>query len=272
MAGFYAQVTQATVDLVTSHAPIFLQDGMSEFRPIAISLLVWQGFKVAFNHEPANRIASLLVAIAMTYAALVYYNAPFPGVGRSLTKIITDGGADLAQQIDTSTEEDVGRAVSDLSGDMPASSWNIVANAAAETRYFIIVLAMSAMQFIMLGIIAFAFVAIGVLVMIGPILIPFFLVPGLDWLALGWFRSLIQYSFFPVIGNAFISVFGNVWMNFFAQFRGDMDPQKVASLMTQIIILSMAGIYGILKVPQLVAGIFSGSSGISAMPGFGWWR
>lgn len=272
MAGFYAQVTQATIDLVTTHSELFLQSGMTEFRAIAICLVVWEGFKVAFHMQPANRIASLLVSIAITYAALVYYRAPFPGVGKGLTKIITDAGADFAQQIDTSTEEDVGRAVSDLQGDMPATAWGIVTSAPALTRYFIIVLATSFMQVAILGIIAFGFVADGILVMIGPILIPFFLVPGLDWLATGWFRSLIQYSFYPVIGSAFVSIYGSVWMNFFSQFHGDMDVQKFGALLTQILILSMAGIYGILKVPQLVSGIFSGSSGISAMPGIGWWR
>lgn len=270
--GFFAQVTQATVNLVTSHAGVFNSAGMSMFRTIAVILVIWECYKIAFMHEPAPRLASLAISIALTYSALVFYSTPFPGVGRNLTQIVTDGGADLAQNIDTSQEEQVGAAVANIMGGMSGSAWNIVTNTAAATRYFIIVLALSAVQIVMLGIIAFGFVAVGVLVMIGPVLIPFVIVPHFEWLAMGWFRSLIQYSFYPVIGNAFISVYGTVWMNFFNQLQGPVDSQKMAALLTQVVVLSMAGMFGILKVPQLVAGIFSGSSGLNAMPGIGWWR
>src|ERR1700693_2675019 len=98
--GFFAQVTQVTINLVTSHSAVFLADGMFLFRGIAIVLVVWEGFKVALEMQPANRIAALLVSIAITYSALVFYSAPFPGVGKNLTQIVTDAGTDLANQLD----------------------------------------------------------------------------------------------------------------------------------------------------------------------------
>lgn len=219
---------------------------------------------VAFRQQPAERLMTLLIYISLTYGTLVFY--------QQFTQAITSGGADMAQQIDTSIEEQVGSAIANLTGNMSASSWNIVTNPAASIRYYLILLALAAVQVAMLGIIAFGFVAIGALVLIGPVMIPFILIPGLDFIATGWFRCLVQYSFYPVIGNAFVYVYAMVWLNYFQQFNGPMDAATIARLILQIIVLSIAGVFGILKIPSFVSQIFSGSSGLSAMPGIGWWR
>jgi len=270
--GFFAQVTDATVTLVTRFGPVFNSIGIGMFKGIAVSLVVWEGFKVAFHVEPPGRIAGLLVSLAITYSALVYYSAPFPGVGKNLHQIVTDAGVEIAQQIDTASEQQLGELIANVQGSMSGSAWQMVVNTPQALETFIIAMALSAVQIVMLAIIAFGFVAVGVIVLLGPIMIPFLPVPYLDWLATGWFRALIQYSFYPVVGNAFVFVYGTVWINYFAQYSGPMDSQRIAGLFVQLIVISMAGVFGILKVPQLVSHIFSGSSGIGAFPGFGWWR
>lgn len=271
MNGFYAQIVQATIALVTSMGPVFLAAGIAEFRAIVVILFIWEGFKIAFLLEPATKLATLLVYVAIVYSALVYYSAPFPGVGRNLTQVITDGGANMAQTIDTTMEEKVGAAVATTMGNVTGSSWDVVLNPMAAIRYYAILFATSAIQIAMLGVISIGFVVIGILALIGPILIPFALVPGLDWLATGWFRCLIQYSLYPVVGNAFVLIYGTVWLNYFSQFNSQMDSQTIASLFIQIIILSLAGVYGIFKIPRIVSEMCSGSSG-SGISSFGWWK
>lgn len=270
--GFFAQITDATVSLVTSHGGPFVSAGIGMFKGIASALIVWEGFLIAFRAQPPSRLASLMVTMCITYSALVFYSAPFPIVGRNLTQIITDAGTDMANQMDTATEEQVGRMISGMTGDAGASSWNIIENAMANVRYFIVIFALSGMQIVMLAIIAYGFVAQGVLVLVGPIFIPFLMVPHMEWIATSWFRCLIQYAFYPVIGNAFIFVYGTVWLNCFSQIHGDFTVTQIAAYFVYILVFSAAGIFGILKVPRLVAEIFSGSSGTSAVPAIGWWR
>ena len=53
-------------------------------------------------------------------------------------------------------------------------------------------LAVTAARVVLLAVIAFGLAATGVAVLVGPVFIPFFLVPQLDWLFWGWVKSLLH--------------------------------------------------------------------------------
>ena len=53
---------------------------------------------------------------------------------------------------------------------------------------------------------SFGIIASAICALIGPLFIPFFIVPTMEWIFWGWLKSFVQYSFIPVIANAFISV------------------------------------------------------------------
>jgi type IV secretory pathway VirB6-like protein len=55
-------------------------------------------------------------------------------------------------------------------------------------------------------IIAYGFIATAVCVLLGPVFIPFFIVPKLEWLFWGWFRCFLQYAFYQVIAAAVVFV------------------------------------------------------------------
>ena len=57
------------------------------------------------------------------------------------------------------------------------------------------------------AVIAFGLIASAVCALLGPIFVPFFIVPKLDWLFWGWLKSFIQYSFIPVVAIAFLMIF-----------------------------------------------------------------
>lgn len=266
------QVTQTTLALIASLGGVFLATGLAEFRIIVVILFIIEAARIGFGNQPANRLANMLVYVAIIYAVLSYYQTGIPGVGRNVTQIVSDAGISMAQVLDTTIDERVGTAVAKISGQFGGSAWNIVLNTGAAVRYFIIVLALAAVAAAVLAVTAYGFLALGVIILVGPVLIPFALIPGLDWLATGWFRSLIGFSLYPIIGQAFVYVIGTVLLGFFDQFGGPMDTQKAAALFLQIVIICMASVFGILKVPHLVSAITSGSSGLSAMPSIGWWR
>ena len=77
-------------------------------------------------------------------------------------------------------------------------------------RYYGIVIVLSFAQAAVLAVISFGFVAVGVCALVGPVFIPFFIVPQMEWMFWGWFRTMVQYAFYPVIGNAFVYIYGTV--------------------------------------------------------------
>ena len=76
--------------------------------------------------------------------------------------------------------------------------------------YAIVIILLSAAQAIAIVVIAYGFIATAVCVLVGPVFIPFFIVPKLEWLFWGWFRCFIQYAFYQVIAAAVVFVIGNL--------------------------------------------------------------
>jgi len=100
-----------------------------------------------------------------------------------------------------------------------------------------------------------------VLILVGPIFVPFFVVPKLDWLFWGWFKAFLQYSFYQVIANAFVFIFAKLLLGFLAL---DMNGMTVSQWMTQfpaLFIFLLIAIFGLLKIPTLTNHLFSGSAG-----------
>ena len=212
------------------------------------------------------------MSIAFVFGMLKYYDSPMPGIGRSFHSVITDQGADLAGQIEAKSTEDIAKKIAEVYESMESPSGPSIFDAMQLVRYYGIVIVLSFAQAAILAVISFGFVAAAICVLIGPIFIPFFLVPHMEWMFWGWFKTLVQYAFYPVIGNAFVYVYGQLMLNFFEAHKPPYDSAMIAGLFLQVLLMAIAFVWGVLKVPTLVSSVFSGRSGDHAFPGIGWWR
>jgi hypothetical protein len=205
---------------------------------------------------------------------LIYsYDSSFMGTGVSFHKTITSTGAELANLIDHSISDRLVAKFGDLiTGMQPPGVGNLITNSAGWIHYWFIVGATGLMQGVCLFVISFGLVCIAVLVVIGPLTIPFLLVPRMEWITWGWFKSLIQYSFYPVVANLFVYVYGIIMIDYFTLHPGPYTTANVAGMLLMLLTLSVTCCFGILKLGQLVSGIFSGEAGHSAFPGIGGWR
>ena len=86
---------------------------------------------------------------------------------------------------------------------MQPDAWSILAN----LMYWTVLLLVAVAKALSLAVIAFGLIASAVCALLGPIFVPFFIVPKLDWLFWGWLKSFIQYSFIPVVAIAFLMIF-----------------------------------------------------------------
>ena len=101
--------------------------------------------------------------------------------------------------------------------------------------------------------------------MLGPVFIPFFIVPQLDWLFWGWFKAFIQYSFYQVVAAAVLFIVSQFTTGIIhAQITGLMSATDLLKVFPVLVVTYFAAIYAILKVPTLTSHIFSGTSGSSA--------
>ena len=268
----FASITAAILDLLTRDGDLFLTLGRNLFRGLAVILIAWFGIRAALASAeggaalPLGQFATLLLTIAFGFTMITYYRAPIPGLGVSFTQLLTDQPIFLARQLEVTQVQRLSDRLNELylSIEQP-----LLFNVPALVGYFLVALAVTAARVVLLAVIAFGLVATGVAVLVGPLFIPFFLVPQLDWLFWGWLKSLLQYAFYQVIAQAFVFVFGSFLINFLDAFPPPYTVDRMLVGGFHLIFLLLAFTYGLLKVPSLTHSLFSGGAGESAVPRLG---
>jgi hypothetical protein len=260
-------------DLMTSHAALFQALGLHLFRGFAVILLAWFGIKSALASASGHagfqldRFASLVLTIAFGYAMITYYANPIPVIGISFYRLITDQGANLAKQIELATIQDVKQRLDSMYLSLESPTM-IFASALEILHFVILVLGIALAEAAAFAVIAFGYIASAIAVLVGPVFIPFFIVPQMEWLFWNWLKALFQYAFYPVIANAYVFVMGSMLNHFVDSHPPPYDSGGMALLFLPLVFLLFAFTYGVLKIPSLVNSIFSGRSGESVIPKF----
>jgi hypothetical protein len=265
MGSDMSQIFQAIDALLQADTGFFVGMGRNLFTGLATIMIVWFGIKSALSSGSReggfqfSNFASLIMVIAFGEAMVTYYATPIPGIGRSFHSLVTDEAHFLSQQILQAQLDTLMQQITDFSRIIPTPS---IADLTATVLYAVSVILVAAAQAIALVVIAYGFIAQAVCVLVGPVFIPFFVVPKLDWLFWGWFKAFLQFSFYQVVASAVVYIIGNVLTAF---LRAHTAPGvSLLALFPSLFIVFLGSIYALLKIPSLTNAIFSGSSGGSS--------
>src|SRR5882762_8233836 len=219
-------------DLLTAHSDTFQALGLNLFRGFTLILLAWFGVKSALSSASGgpgfrfDHFAELLLTIAFGFAMITYYARPIPGFGVSFHSLITNEGFALANQLNSGMLTDIFSRL--------------------DSIYFSLEV----------PVIAFGYIAAAIAVLLGPVFIPFFIVPKMEWLFWGWFKAFLQYSFYPVVANAYLFVFGSMLVHLVDSHPPPYDGATIALLFAPLLFLLIAFTYGVVKIPSLVSSLF----------------
>ena len=262
-----ASIQRAITMLLTTYEPEFLRFGYTLFVSFATILIVWQGVKVMFTRGALGDhmfdFAKLLLFISFGYALIAFYESPLPGIGVSFSNLITDQAHVFANILDARSLELVFEHLDSLWGHfVQPDAWSILAN----LLYWLLLIVVTLAKVTSLAIVAFGLIASAVCALLGPIFVPFFIVPKLDFLFWSWFKAFIQYSFMPVVAFAFLMVFER----FIFQYLTTLPPGITEDLylvygLQALVIIGVFAV-GILLIPSLTSSIFSGRGGESILP------
>lgn len=270
MNDLFAYLTQ----LMTQHAALFESLGLRMFQAFAVILIAWFGVKSALASASGtiagvfqfDRFADLLMTIAFGFAMITYYSRPIPGFGTSFHHLIVDQGLSLANQLNHALVQELWDRLNALYFGLEMPGLSLALNVLEGVRYVVTILCILLAQSAMFAVIAFGYIAMTIAVLLGPVFIPFFIVPHLEWIFWGWCRSIVQYAFYPVVANAYLFVFGNLLIHFIDRHPPPYDGAMLLTLFAPLVLLLIAFIFGILKIPSLVNSFFTGRSGESAIP------
>ena len=259
-------IQQAITSLLLTYEPEFMRFGNRLFLSFAVVLISWHGIKMMFGGEGLAEqmfdFAKLLLFVSFGYALIVFYESPLPGVGVSFSNLITDQAGYFQSVLQARAFDNVYRHLDELSAHfMQPDPWSILANLIYWTVLFLIAFAKA----VSLAVISFGLIASAVCALLGPIFVPFFIVPKLDWLFWGWLRSFIQYSFVPVVAIAFLMIFEQFVFRYVTTLPPMITEADYGIYALQAFAVVATFCMGILQVPSLTQSIFSGSSGESAL-------
>src|SRR6266540_6416297 len=254
-----ATVQQAITTLLTTYEPQFLRIGYSLFVAFATILIVWQGIRMMLSSDSLGEhmfhFAKLLLFISFGYALIAFYESPIPGIGVSFSNLITDQTHEFANILDARSLELVFDHLDQLWQQfVQPDAWSILAN----LLYWLLLIVVTLAKVLSLAVVAFGLIASAVCALVGPLFVPFFIVPKLDFLFWSWFKAFIKYSFIPVIAFAFLMIFERFLFQFLTTIPPGITEDQYMVYGVQALVIIGVFALGILLVPTLTTSIFSG--------------
>ena len=278
---FGSLLDQVLAAIVASAGPSLLTTGLQLWTGLATVVVVWKGLEIAYSgtFQPWLLIRTI-IGLWVPWIMLQFYNTDIPSVGRTFPEAVVAGGnwiqdfflADmtsnwniemnnLSQSLNASMQEKWSKL--DIWGALSGGA-HLVMTAAVEafTKIFLF-FALLLMYALIYAQVLWAQIAIGILVLLGPIFIPWMVFGPMSFLFWGWFRSLVTFSLYGAIGAAVMRVFLGVGLGFVTTFANADSSQEgsivnVAKWFLAIIPLVLAGIWASLKVGELASMLVSG--------------
>lgn len=261
-------VQQAITSLLQTQEPAFIAIGTRMFLSFATIVIVWHGIRMMLSSRPAGDqmfgFAKLVLMIAFGYAMITYYESPIPGLGISFSNLITDHTGYLASLLSARSVQNAQTSLNSLWNALEQPSvWSLLAN----LLYWLMLIVIALAQFALMFVVSFGLIASAVCALLGPLFVPFFIVPTMEWMFWGWLKSFIQYSFVPVVANAYIFIFEHFLSGYLQTLPPGirLEDQLLYGVHAVMVLLTFT--VGVLLVPSLTASIFSGRSGESVLPG-----
>jgi hypothetical protein len=265
----FTYLNQAISQLLTSGGSTLQGTGLDVFRSLAVILIAWFGIKSALSASQGHggfhfgKFADLILMISFGFGMLTYYSTPIPGVGYSFSDLISKESLSLSAQIESNQTQQIADAVTTAESQLgaPPGKYNIL----ESLVFLVIALMLAAMQAVAFAVIAYGYVAAAVCVLVGPVFIPWFIVPKMDWLFWGWLKAFIGFSFYQLIASAFIFVFAKVLTSMFLVI-GKISVSNAFTVLPALMLTLFVCIYGLVKIPELTGAILSGRSGTWVNP------
>lgn len=256
----FADIEAATGALLTRTSGPLLQMGLRLLVSCAGLTVAWHGIKAMLEGQGPNlsALTRLMMTLAFAYTLLRFYAVPLPGLSVSFPGLIVEQANYVAALIEATGVQHVFETLDRVYQQMQRpTAWALLEGAI----YLTLVVVLAVAKFVALAVTAFGLIATAVCILLGPLFIPFLVVPGFEWMFWGWFRSLLQFAFYRVVAQAMISLFGSFVISFCQQFPDGLNVGQQVLYFLHFVMLLGAFALGLLQVPALTSAIFTGHPG-----------
>lgn len=264
-------------------SPAILAAGNNLWGGLAVIMLVWYGAQVALERRGLDvaGFVELVIGMSIPLGMLQFYQAAAPGLGLTTPEmirgmggwlqeqIVSDGGTDLLARFMAFAEE-VWELVSGTGG------WWAILDGVTRwlmTLFTLVVVAGVLAIAIALGLaqVIWGYFGLALGLLMGPIFIPWLMVPQLSWLFWGWLKTVVQYSFYGAVAAAIWRVTAEVGVALLPDIGDGVEALLSPAGSTLIIQrgltvtgFGVAAILASLKVGEFVQLLMSGAGSLGS--------
>lgn len=313
-------VEQAIVCAEAFAATNLVPIGMNIWAGLAVIIVIWTGIQMMFGSGLAmGQVVSLILLLGFPWAILQFYNTSVntPWGDATFTTMVTGMGALVGSWLVDGAFETLVEgvvvswneiwnvdAMATAAAAAAPEGWQtmnpgawvvyVMAWAAEVLRNFLTVIQMVLVMVIVIvllvlpAVVAYCsylwgYLSIMVSVVLGPLLVPWFLVPQLQFLAWGWFRSLLGATIHLMVAGAVFAVVAQILTiplirvgQNVAQERGSVVSLgidagmllvggwriwwKVAEVLVESLPLIVVAYLGVFKIGEISSMIMNGGS------------
>lgn len=268
-------------DITTNAIPPMLAEGWQLWAGLALVVIVWKGTQMAFSGNfDMGAVIRMVFGLAIPATMLHYYSTPLPGTTRTFPRIVVAQGGWIQERLVTDAAKAAPQALSEairtqseqIKADWQAVNiWQLLNSAGDMIWTLFVGTAVTAFTLLFLALlwcitmaqVIWAQIAVAILIVLGPILIPWLVFEPMAFLFWGWFKGLIVYSLYGAVAGAIMSVFVGVGVLYLQGLTGatPMPPGLAGGFMwgLAVLLLGLAGILASFKVGEISALIVSGS-------------
>lgn len=258
-------ITAAIDELTTSHQALFQAEGFSLLNSFAIIVLVTYAIKGALEsasswHGVFNFpwLVQFGVMYLIAFNMLTYWNSPLPGMDVSLSGLLPDTTRTYANWIDNARMDDLVTHISVLLTNLERPQF---VNFAMIVPYLFVELDMWIISGVLFAVTATGFVCLAVGRLLGPLFIPFFIVPRLSFLFWNFVQYMIQYSLWRVVAAALVYITSTFLNNFFTYaVNRNYTLAHMLEILPAMFVVTIACLWMVFKVTSLVADLSKGSA------------
>lgn len=279
---------QAIDQLMATSSVQIAGTGMILWAALAAIMVVWHGTQMALAGRGVDLAGFIefVFVLVMPWAMLQFYEASVPGLGFTTTQVLTGmGGWVQGVLID-----DAGTAFWDGITGFLGTLWESLTAAQDRSWWEALteplegaIRVMSAVPVVMIvGVamllayglgaaqVVWGYFGLSLALLLGPIFIPWLVVPQLSWLFWGWFKTVLQYSFYGAVAAGVFRItaeVGTATLNTIAQAPILTTPTGLGNLIDILgtcLMFAVASFLASLKIGEFVQLLMSGAGSLSS--------
>ena len=261
---------------------------------LALIVVVLTGVKIAFggNIQPWE-LVRVVMGLWIPWVMLQFYTTLIPGMAFTFPGMLAAGGNWLHELLigDAvySMQTELGNLIRSLAANLEAQAQQghvlgLVTggiHAAMTAASGLVMLAFVVLMLLLLAAVTYAQViwaqiALAMLIILGPVFIPFLVFDPLSFLFWGWFRAMVIYSLYAVMAGAVLRVFSAVGISYITSLgNANLDMQSLTDVglwMLAVMPLFVSGMLASLKCGELASMLVTSGQERQGAVSWGWRR